>query len=113
MSEIRLLCTYEGCGNDTKIIDDQPMRRMSECRVRFGHCGRSFISPAIYKSASAKIIAISGSGVPSLDTFPQCVCQRCPSASASFVSKLIDVFYDLRSYSTARAEVCCCVSLSL
>ena len=44
-----------------KIIDNQPMWRMSECRVRFGHCGRSFISPAIYRSASAKIIVISGS----------------------------------------------------
>ena len=44
-----------------KIIEGQPMRRMSECRVRFGHCGRSFISPEIYKSTPAEIIAMSGS----------------------------------------------------
>ena len=43
-----------------KIIDDQPMRRMFECRFRFGHCDRSFLSSAIYQSASAKIIAMSG-----------------------------------------------------
>ena len=37
-----------------KIIDVQPMQRMSECRFIFGHCGRSFISPTMYKSASTK-----------------------------------------------------------
>ena len=44
-----------------KIIDDQMMRRIYDCRVRFGHCGRSFISPAMYKIVSTKIIAMSGS----------------------------------------------------
>ena len=44
-----------------KIIDNHRIRRMSECRVRFGHCGRSFISPVICKSALAKRIEISGS----------------------------------------------------
>ena len=44
-----------------KIIDDQPIRRMSECRVRFGHFFRSFLSPTIYKSVSAKRNKISGS----------------------------------------------------
>ena len=44
-----------------KIMDNQPMRSISECRVRFGHCFRSFISTAIYKSMSAKIFEISGS----------------------------------------------------
>ena len=44
-----------------KIIDVQPIRRMSEYRVRFGHCGRSFIFPAIYQSVLAQRIAISGS----------------------------------------------------
>ena len=42
-------------------LEDHPMQRMSECRVRFVHCGRSFISTAIYKSMSAKIFEISGS----------------------------------------------------
>ena len=45
----------------TKIMDGHTMRRMSEFRVRFGHCGRLFLSPAIYKIASTKIIAMSGS----------------------------------------------------
>ena len=45
----------------SKIIDDQKMQRMSEFKVRLGHCGRSFLSPMIYLSASAKRIAISGS----------------------------------------------------
>ena len=44
-----------------KIINGQPMQRISECRVRFGHCVRSFLSPAMYKIASTKIIAMSGS----------------------------------------------------
>ena len=43
-----------------KSLDDHPMQRMSECRVRFGNCGRSFLSPAIYKSVSAKIIVMFG-----------------------------------------------------
>ena len=43
-----------------EIIYGQTMRIMSECIVRFGNCGRSFISPAIYKSVSAKRIVISG-----------------------------------------------------
>ena len=33
---------------------------MSECRVRFGHCGRSFLSPVINENASTKVIAMSG-----------------------------------------------------
>ena len=45
----------------TKIIDGHPMRRISECRVRFVNFGRSFLSPAIYKSDSAKRIAMPGS----------------------------------------------------
>ena len=44
-----------------KIIYGQSMRRMSGCRVRFGHCGREFLSPVIYKCVSAKIIIMSGS----------------------------------------------------
>ena len=44
-----------------KIIYNQPMRNMSDCRVRFSHCGRPFLSPVIYKSAPAKRIAMSGS----------------------------------------------------
>ena len=34
-----------------KSIDSQPMRRISECRVRLGHCGRSFMFPVMYRSA--------------------------------------------------------------
>ena len=34
---------------------------MSEYRVRFGHCVRSFISTTIHESVSAKRITISGS----------------------------------------------------
>ena len=44
-----------------KIIDNQNMWRMYECRVSFGNCGRSFIFPVIYKSVSDKKIVISGS----------------------------------------------------
>ena len=44
-----------------KIIDNQPMRNIFECRVRFGHCGRLFLSQRVYKSASAETITISGS----------------------------------------------------
>ena len=43
------------------IIDGQPMRSVSECTVRFGNCGRSFLSPAMYKHASTIIIAMLGS----------------------------------------------------
>ena len=52
-----------------KIIDDQKMQRMTECRVRFVNCVWLFISPAIYKSASDKKIAISGSVLQSLIHF--------------------------------------------
>ena len=44
-----------------KSMDDQTMRRMSECRVMFVHFVRSFISPAIYKSALDKRVAMSES----------------------------------------------------
>ena len=44
-----------------KIIGEQPIPSISECRVRFGHCGRSFLHLVTYKSLLAKIIAISGS----------------------------------------------------
>ena len=37
------------------------MRSKSECRARFRHCDRSFISPVMYKSASIEIIVMSGS----------------------------------------------------
>ena len=52
-----------------KIMDDQPMRRMHECRVRFGHCDRLFISTMIYKNASAKRTAIYGSVFQALSLF--------------------------------------------
>ena len=52
-----------------KIIDNQPMLRMSEYRFRLGNCGRWFLSLAIYKCVSAKIIAISGSMFWSLRNF--------------------------------------------
>ena len=48
-------------GMISKIIDDHQMERMPECRVRLGYCGRSFLSPAIYKSASANRNKISRS----------------------------------------------------
>ena len=38
-------------GMKPKIIDGQTMRRMSEFRVRFGNCGRSFPSSAVCRSA--------------------------------------------------------------
>ena len=44
-----------------KIIDGKPMRIMSKCRFIFGHCGSSFISTVMYKSALAKIITMLGS----------------------------------------------------
>ena len=52
-----------------KIIDIQPMQSMSECRIRFGHCGSSFISTEVHKGVSAKIIAISGSVFQSFSHF--------------------------------------------
>ena len=48
-------------GITPKIIEDQTIQRMSEYRVSYGHYVRSFLSTAIYKSASAKRITISGS----------------------------------------------------
>ena len=47
-------------GTKNKIIDGQPTWRMSECRVRFLNCGRSFNSPAMYRSALKKV-EVSGS----------------------------------------------------
>ena len=44
-----------------KFINDHPIRKISECRVRCEHCGRSFLSPAMYKSLLDKIIAMYGS----------------------------------------------------
>ena len=44
-----------------KIRDSQPMQRMSKCKVRFGHYGRSFIYPEMYKSALTKRITMPGS----------------------------------------------------
>ena len=41
-----------------KIIDGHLMQRISECRFIFGHFVRSFLYPAMYKSASAERIAI-------------------------------------------------------
>ena len=65
-----------------KSIDDQPMLRISECRVMFGNFGRSFISPVIYKSASAKIIAMYGSVFRSLSHF------RSASTDAIYLPRL-------------------------
>ena len=45
-------------GTTTKSMDGQPMQRMSECRLRFVNCGRSFHYRAIDKIKSAKIFAI-------------------------------------------------------
>ena len=44
-----------------KFKDEQPMQMMSKRRLRLVHCGKSFLSPAIYRSAYAKIIVMSGS----------------------------------------------------
>ena len=44
-----------------EIIDVQPIKSISGFGFRFGHGGGSFLSPAIYKSASAKRIAMFGS----------------------------------------------------
>ena len=56
-------------GITPKIIEDQTIQRMSEYRVSYGHYVRSFLSTAIYKSASAKRIAIYGSAFQSLSRF--------------------------------------------
>ena len=96
----------------SKTIDDQPMQRMSECRIRFGRCGSSFLSPTIYKSLSAKIITFSGS-IPSPKPFPQRVYRRCISVENYLVSTLVQVLYCLRSYATARLKVGYCLSLLL
>ena len=48
-------------GIKPKIIYSQPMGRMSECIVSFGHCGRSFSSPVMYRSALTKRVNMSGS----------------------------------------------------
>ena len=41
-----------------KFIDVHTMQRMSECKLRFGRCVRSFIFPAMYKIALTKIFAM-------------------------------------------------------
>ena len=41
-------------GMKPKAIDDHPMWRISECRVRFGNCGRPFSSPTMYRRALTK-----------------------------------------------------------
>ena len=48
-------------GMKPKIIDVQPMRSISYCRVGFGHCGMFFPSHVMYRSESTKIVKISGS----------------------------------------------------
>ena len=54
---------------DPKIIDGQPIQMMSECRVRLGNFGRSFISSEMYKSALTRIIVISWSVLRALRHF--------------------------------------------
>ena len=44
-----------------KIICDQPMRNISECRVRFVNFGMSFPSPAMYRGALTKKVEMLGS----------------------------------------------------
>ena len=44
-----------------KIMDGQPIQRMSKCIIIFGHRIRSFLSSAMYKVVSTKIITMSGS----------------------------------------------------
>ena len=51
-------------GMKPNIIDGQTMQRISECSVRFEHCGRSFTSPTMYMSALTKIFEMSGSVFP-------------------------------------------------
>ena len=96
-----------------KIIDGQPMWRMSKCRVGFVNCGRSFISPAIYKSLSDEIIAVSRSVFRSSSHFCKCIYRRCPSAVDSLVSTSVQMLYRLRSYITVQAKVGCFVYSSL
>ena len=78
-----------------KIIYGQPMQRMSECRVIFGHCGRSFISPAMYEFASYKIIVMSGSVL---------------RASIHFNNASTDAVHMLRLPSWVHCYICCIVS---
>ena len=57
VSEIRFFCIRaRDVGIRPKILDGQRMQRISECRVIFRHCGRSYLSPALYKMVSTKII---------------------------------------------------------
>ena len=44
-----------------KIIEGQKMQSMSECIVRFGNCGKSFTSPAMYRSTPTKRVKTSSS----------------------------------------------------
>ena len=48
-------------GMKPKIIDDQTMQRILECRVRFRYCGSSFPSPEMYMSVLKKKVEMSGS----------------------------------------------------
>ena len=41
------------------IIDFQPMRRISDFRVRYGHCDRSLPFPLMYRISLTKIYSIS------------------------------------------------------
>ena len=54
VSEVFLCVCASNLGIKPKVTYDQPMRRMLECRVRFGYCCRSFLSPALYMSALTK-----------------------------------------------------------
>ena len=56
-----------------KIIDGQSMQWMSECRVRFEHCGRLFFSPVIYRSAFMKNSRFWGPCSASLAIFTMCL----------------------------------------
>ena len=44
-----------------EVIDGQPMLRIPECKVSFGHCGKSFLSPVMYTIASKKRVRMLGS----------------------------------------------------
>ena len=48
-------------GMINKIIENQLMRKRSECRFRFKNCGGSFLSPVLYKSALDKGTKMYGS----------------------------------------------------
>ena len=61
MSKIYIFWLARYVGIKPKSIGFHMMRSMSECRVRFENCCRSFLSPTMYKSASTKIIAMYGS----------------------------------------------------